>query len=103
MYARKTVAVSAVAEQLEQIGMEKAQIEKILENLTGGENPVEYFERESHFIGDTFTAAEINELRELVRDGFIRIDLRIDHVYGKHDFARAENCPSCEVKYGSAA
>lgn len=40
---------------------------------------------------------EVRELRELVETGFTAMQLSIDHLAGKHDFARVAGCPSCEV------
>lgn len=47
-------------------------------------------------------AEQIAELHQYIKDEFQRVNLRIDHVYGKHDFGRAIGCPSCDVKYGVA-
>jgi hypothetical protein len=45
-------------------------------------------------------ARQVTELHQYIKDEFERVNLRIDHVYGNHDFSRQVGCPSCDRKYG---
>lgn len=43
-------------------------------------------------------AKQLNEFRAYMDASFDRIDNRIDHLWGKHDFARVAGCPNCEAR-----
>lgn len=42
-----------------------------------------------------FDPRELQELRTLFEGGVARINARIDHVIGRHDFAPQAGCPGC--------
>jgi hypothetical protein len=39
---------------------------------------------------------ELEQFRQALDTGLERINLRIDHVVGRHDFIRVDRCPTCE-------
>jgi hypothetical protein len=39
----------------------------------------------------------LQTLQTLLEAGLEKVNLRIDHVYGKHDFDRVFGCPSCDA------
>lgn len=64
----------------------------------------DYFERETHFVGDSMTAEAIDntaeairELRAYMENTFAQITMRIDHI-ARHDRAfPTEGCEYCGV------
>lgn len=55
-------------------------------------------EEDADTYGTSDLTTELEKFRETLNKGLERINFRLDHVQGWHDFQSVEGCPACEAR-----